>query len=393
MVKVTRRPLCIQPNAGVPFNLEGRNIYPTTPKYMAKYAKRMIQAGVRIVGGCCGTTPSHIREIRNEIRALSPRVSAERIHVSASVKALEPTPLARKSRWGAKLAQGQFVTCVELVPPRGVGLEKLLEHARILKEHGIDAVNVPDSPRAQAKMSALLATIALQQQTGVEAIPHYTCKDKNLLALQADLLGAYALGVRNILLVTGDPPNMGTYPDATAVFNLDAIGLCNLVKLLNRGIDLGGNPVGKPTEFCYGVALNPSAISPERELDRLRQKLDGGAEFAITQPVFDAEGFLRFRDRLRGLADLPIVAGVWPLVSLRNAEFMKHEVPGLLVPDSIIDRMSRCDTKEAGIEEGIAIAREMLDELRGSIAGVQVAAPMGKVQYALQVIGAGAAAP
>ena len=239
MVRVTRRPVCIQPNAGVPLNVNGRNIYPTTPAYMAKYAKRMIQSGVRIVGGCCGTTPAHIREIRNEIRALQPSILAEHIRVVVPEAGKTPVPLEKKSAWAARIARGEFVTCVELVPPKGIEHGKLMENALTLKKAGIDAINVPDSPRAQVKMSALMASVLLQQKAGIEAIPHYTCKDKNLLALQADLLGAHALGIRNVLAVTGDPPNMGTYPDATAVFNVDAIGLCRLMNMLNHGYDLG----------------------------------------------------------------------------------------------------------------------------------------------------------
>jgi homocysteine S-methyltransferase len=387
MIRVARRPLCVQPNAGVPVNVDGRNIYQTTPKYMAKYAKRMVHAGVRIIGGCCGTTPAHIREMRGEMRALVPTVPSERVSIVVPELGLPPVALEKKSAWGAKLARGEFVTCVELVPPRGIDVRKIVENASALKGMGIDAVNVPDSPRAQAKMGAIAAAVVLQQATGIEAIPHYTCKDRNLLALQADILGAHALGIRNVLLVTGDPPNMGTYPDATAVFNIDAIGLCNMVSMLNRGYDLGRNPVGQPTEFCYGVALNPSAVNLEREMERFRWKLDAGAEFAITQPVFDARPLLSFMERAAGLRKIPVVAGIWPLVSLRMAEFMKNEVPGVFVPDAVIQRMSRCDTKEAAIEEGTALSRELLEALKGAIGGVQVATPLGKVQYALSVLG------
>jgi homocysteine S-methyltransferase len=278
------------------------------------------------------------------------------------------------------------VTCLELVPPKGPDAGKTIENARLLKDSGIDAVNVPDSPRAQVKMCALAAAVLIQREAGIETIPHFTCKDKNLLALQADLLGAHALGIRNILVVTGDPPSMGTYPDATAVFNIDAVGLCNMVDMLNRGLDLGANPVGMPTEFCFGVALNPSAVNPERELERFRWKVDAGAEFAVTQPVFDPEPLLRFLDKTGGFRRIPIVAGIWPLVSARNAEFMKNEVPGVYVPDSVVERMSRCDTKEAALEEGAAIAKELLEKLRGAVSGVQLSAPLGKVKYALSIL-------
>jgi methionine synthase / methylenetetrahydrofolate reductase(NADPH) len=387
MIHAASHPLCVQPNAGVPVNVNGRNIYQTTPKYMAKYAKRMIQSGVRIVGGCCGTTPAHIHEIRNEIKALAPGRPRETVHVSAPAAAKPPVPLEKKSAWAAKLARGEFLTCVELVPPKGIDMSKLIDNARALKGKGIDAVNVPDSPRAQAKMAAVAAASVLQQCAGIEAIPHVTCKDKNLLALQAEVLGAHALGLRNVLLVTGDPPSIGTYPDATAVFDVDAIGLCNMVSMLNRGFDLGKNAVGEPTAFCYGVALNPSAVNLDRELERYRWKLDAGAEFAITQPVFDAEPLLRFLERTKGLRPIPVVAGIWPLVSLRMAEFMKNEVPGVYVPDAVIDRMSACDTKESSLAEGTAIARELLEALKGAVGGVQLSTPFGKIDYAMTILG------
>jgi len=276
---------------------------------------------------------------------------------------------------------------VELVPPKGIDMTKLIDNARALRARGIDAVNVPDSPRAQAKMAAVSAAAVLQQTAGIEAIPHITCKDKNLLALQAELLGAHALGLRNVLLVTGDPPSMGTYPDATAVFDMDAIGLATMVSMLNRGLDMGNNSLGEPTGFCYGVALNPSAINLDRELDRFRWKLDAGAEFAITQPVFDAQPLLDFLERARGLRHIPVIAGIWPLVSLRMAEFMKNEVPGVYVPDSVIERMSRCDTKESALAEGTAIARELLEALQGAVGGVQLSTPFGKIDYAMTILG------
>ncbi len=387
MIRVARRPLCVQPNAGVPVNVDGRNIYQTTPRYMARYAKRMIQTGVLIVGGCCGTTPAHIREMRSEIRALTPGLPKERISFVLDDRAMDPIPLEKKSGWAARLARGDFVSCVELVPPKGFDLEKLVASAKTLKEKGIDAVNVPDSPRAQAKMGAVAASAVIQTRAGIETIPHVTCKDKNLLALQAEILGAHALGIRNLLLVTGDPPNMGTYPDATAVFDIDAIGLCNMVNQLNHGFDLGHNPVGGPIGLCYGVALNPSALNPERELDRFKWKLDAGAEFVITQPLFDAAPLFRFLDKASGLRRIPVISGIWPLVSLRMAEFMKNEVPGVEVPDSIITRMGLCDTKESALEEGAAIARELFEALRGTVAGVQLSTPLGKTQYALAVLG------
>ena len=309
------------------------------------------------------------------------------MRVAAPAPQREPIPLEKKSAWAARISRGEFVTCVELVPPRGIDMKKIVDSARALKAKGIDAVNVPDSPRAQAKMAAVSASAVIQQQAGIEAIPHVTCKDKNLLALQAEVLGAHALGIRNVLLVTGDPPSIGTYPDATAVFDVDAIGLCNMVSLLNRGLDLGRNAVGEPTGFCYGVALNPSAVNTDRELERFRWKMDAGAEFAITQPVFDAQPLLRFLERTGGLRHVPVVAGIWPLVSLRMAEFMKNEVPGVFVPDAVIERMSKCDSKESALEEGTAIARELLEALRGAIDGMQLSTPLGKIEFAMTILG------
>ena len=276
MIRVTARPLCIQPNAGVPLNVNGRNIYPTTPTYMAKYAKRMIQFGVRIVGGCCGTTPAHIKEIRNEIRALQPSIQSEHISVVVPQAGKPPVALEKKSAWAARIARGEFVTCVELVPPKGIEHAKLIENALVLKKAGINAINVPDSPRAQVKMSALMASVLLQQKAGIETIPHYTCKDKNLLALQADLLGAHALGIRNVLAVTGDPPNMGTYPDATAVFNIDSIGLVRLMSMLNHGYDLGGNAVGATTEFCIRRGPQPQRGQSRAGAGALQAEDGGG---------------------------------------------------------------------------------------------------------------------
>ena len=293
----------------MPLNVNGRNIYPTTPTYMAKYAKRMIQFGVRIVGGCCGTTPAHIKEIRNEIRALQPSIQSE--HIASWF----PKPANRRWHWRRKarglrgLPAGSSSRASSWCPPRASSTRKLIENALVLKKAGIDAINVPDSPRAQVKMSALMASVLLQQKAGIETIPHYTCKDKNLLALQADLLGAHALGIRNVLAVTGDPPNMGTYPDATAVFNIDSIGLCRLMSMLNHGYDLGGNAVGATTEFCIGVGLNPNAVNPERERERFKLKIEAGAEFAITQPVFDAHSLLRFLDSMRGQRSSPSLRG------------------------------------------------------------------------------------
>ncbi|HEX6640676.1 MAG TPA: methylenetetrahydrofolate reductase, partial [Thermoanaerobaculia bacterium] len=303
--------------------------------------------------------------------------------------AVEALPLAQRSRFGAKIAAGELVTSVEIVPPRGVDPEKMLAGVTLLKDAGVDAVNVPDGPRAQMRMGVLATSLLIEQRVGIEAVVHYCCRDRNLLGMLSDLLGAHALGLRNLLLITGDPPKMGPYPEATAVFDIDSIGLTNLVNHLNKGLDPGGNPIGQPTSFTIGVGVNPAALQPEEELKRFYWKVDAGAEYAITQPVFDAQALLAFIEELdrRGL-HIPIIAGIWPLVSLRNAEFLANEVPGVVIPDHVIERMRRANEKgsEHALAEGIAIARETFDEVRDAVRGIQVSAPFGRVELALEVI-------
>jgi len=301
---------------------------------------------------------------------------------------VEPVPFAERSGWSRRIAAGEFVTSVEIVPPRGVDASKMLSGVRALKVAGVDAVNVPDGPRAQSRMGALLTSVLIEQQIGIESVTHYCCRDRNLLGMLSDLLGASAIGLRNMLLITGDPPKMGPYPDATAVFDIDAIGLTNLVSRLNRGLDPGGNAIGSPTRFSIGVGVNPGAIDPEHEIRRFEWKVEAGAEWAITQPVFDVEQLERFLERIAHVR-IPIIAGIWPLVSARNAEFLANEVPGVVVPQAIIDRMrqSNAVSKDRAVQEGIAIAREMLARVRESVQGAQVSAPFGKVELALEVFG------
>jgi methionine synthase / methylenetetrahydrofolate reductase (NADH) len=401
MAPHARRKLSAQPNAGMPRDVGGRSMYMASPEYMATYARHLVQAGAKIVGGCCGTTPDHIHAIVEGIRPLAPRMATRGQLEEGRGKPVEgggaplpssrvalpqPVPFAERSKWAAKLAAGEFVSSVEIVPPRGVDASRMLADVRRLKEAGVDAVNVPDGPRAQSRMGALMTSVLIEQQVGIETVTHYACRDRNLLGMLSDLLGASAVGLRNLLVVTGDPPKMGPYPDATAVFDVDSIGLTNLVNNLNRGLDPGGNAIGQPTRFAIGVGVNPVAIDPEQELKRFHWKVDAGAEFAITQPVFDAAQLERFLTRV-GNDHIPIVAGIWPLVSVRNAEFLANEVPGVSVPDTIIARMRRANekSKEHAIAEGIAIAREMLDRVRPVVQGVQVSAPFGKVELALEV--------
>ena len=397
MAPLTRRKLSAQPNAGMPRDVGGRSMYMASPEYMASYARHLVQAGAKIVGGCCGTTPAHIHAIAEGVRPLAPRLAETRAHTTPRVDVhAEPAvelpaiaPLADRSAWGARLAAREFVTSVEIVPPRGVDATRMLADVRRLKDTGINAVNVPDGPRAQSRMGALLTSVLIQQQVDIETVTHYACRDRNLLGMLSDLLGAAAIGLRNLLLITGDPPKMGPYPDATAVFDIDSIGLTNLVRNLNRGLDPGGNTIGQPTRFVIGVGVNPVAVDLEHELKRLAWKIDAGAEFAITQPVFDVEQLERFMARV-STTGLPVIAGIWPLVSVRNAEFLANEVPGVTVPEAIITRMRRANerSRDHAVAEGIAIAREMLERVRPLVQGAQVSATFGKVDLALEVFGA-----
>ncbi|MBI3651511.1 MAG: bifunctional homocysteine S-methyltransferase/methylenetetrahydrofolate reductase [Acidobacteria bacterium] len=385
MREVTNRKLSAQPNGGLPRQFEGRLMYMASPEYMAKYAKRLIQSGAKFIGGCCGTTPKHIKQIANAVAALSPGRSTVQVLESAGLPTdVQPTPRAEKSQFAKNLSAGKFVTSVEIVPPRGCDPEKMLESVSILKQAGVDAVNVPDGPRAQSRMGALAVSTLIEQQVGIECVVHYCCRDRNLLGMTSDLLGAAGLGLRNFLIITGDPPKMGPYPEATAVFDIDSIGLVNMVNRLNHGLDIGGNPIGKPTSFYVGVGVNPCAVDLDYELKRFEWKVEAGAEYAITQPTFDVEQLKVFLQRIEPWR-IPVIAGIWPLVSYRNAEFLANEVPGVVVPEEILQRMNRVTDKDAAREEGLKIARETLLEVRDLVQGVQVSAPFGNVKYALDV--------
>jgi methionine synthase / methylenetetrahydrofolate reductase(NADPH) len=382
----TSAPISAQPNAGIPRSVEGRNIYLCSPEYMASYARKFVAAGVRLIGGCCGTTPEHIRVMKSALRATQARVrTAEpQVKSTASAAVVASTPLEQRSRLGSRITRGEFVTMVEIVPPKGTNIQKELEGAKFLKSVGVDGINIPDSPRASARMSNQALSLLLQQQAGIEAILHYTCRDRNVLCIQSDLLGAAAVGIRNLICITGDPPKMGGYPDATAVFDVDAIGLVNIVHNLNLGLDIGGNPIGPGTGFAIGVGANPGVPNLDEEVRRFEYKVEAGAEFAVTQPVFDLsllENFLRKIEHCR----IPVVAGIWPLVSARNAEFMKNELR-VSVPDSILERMSRAATPEAAREEGVSIAREMLIAVHGMVQGAQISAPQGRYSSAVDVL-------
>ncbi|HEX4486643.1 MAG TPA: bifunctional homocysteine S-methyltransferase/methylenetetrahydrofolate reductase [Terriglobales bacterium] len=382
----TTLPLAAQPNAGIPRSVEGRNIYLCSPEYMASYARKFVAAGVRMVGGCCGTTPEHIRTMKAALRVGEARAKTSAVQVAGKSAPLASATVAiqDRSKLGAKIAYGQFVTMVEIVPPKGTDIRKEVEGSRYLKSVGVDGINIPDSPRASARMSNQALSLLVQQQVGIEAILHYTCRDRNVLGIQSDLLGAAATGIRNLICITGDPPKMGNYPDATAVFDVDSIGLVNIVRNLNRGLDLGGNPIGAGTAFVIGVGANPGVPNIDEEVRRFEYKVQAGAEYAVTQPVFDLallENFLRRIEQFR----IPVVAGIWPLVSARNAEFMKNELR-VSVPDSILQRMSQAKTPEAAREEGIMIAREMLIAVRDMVQGAQISAPQGRYTSAADVL-------
>jgi homocysteine S-methyltransferase len=385
MRAATTLPLAAMPNAGLPRAVEGRNIYLCSPEYMASFARKAIQAGVQIVGGCCGTTPNHIRAMRSAMRDLDARA---RVEVTGEAPELTtetpPVPLGARSRIGALLAEGSFVTMVEIVPPRGIDCAKEIEGSRLLASLGVHAINVPDSPRATARMSAESLCIQIQQHTTMETVLHYTCRDRNLLRIQSDLLGASSIGLRNILCMTGDPTKLGNYPDATAVFDVDSIGLVNIVRRLNHGLDIGANAIGASTNFTIGVAANPGVPDLEQELRRFAFKVEAGAEYAITQPVFDLrllESFLKRIEEYR----IPVIAGIWPLVSLRNAEYLKNDLRTSM-PEEIMLRMAQAETPEAAQREGILIAQEMLEAVRPFVQGVQVSAPFGRYTAAAEVI-------
>lgn len=390
MLALSRKPMSAMPNAGHPATVEGRKIYLSSPEYMAQYARRFIWAGVKIVGGCCGTTPEHIRAIKAEVRSLQPvhrqfRVSLGKTEARQPAP-MAPVPMAEKSSLGAKLASGRFVAFVEILPPRGADASREIAGAQLCAAHGIDCINVPDGPRASARMSAQVTCQLIQQRAGIEAVLHFCCRDRNILGIQSELLGAQAVGIRNLLCITGDPPRMGAYPSATAVFDVDSIGLVNIVSNLNRGLDIGGNPIGSQTSFLIGVGVNPGALNFEEEMRRFEWKVEAGAEYAVTQPVFDIRLLERLLKRIERFR-IPIIAGVWPLVSLRNAEFMVNELR-VPVPEEYLERMRRAASAEHARAEGIAIAQEMIQRVRRMVQGVQISAPFGRYEMAIEAAAA-----
>ncbi len=386
---VTTKKLSAQPNAGLPHSIDGRTHYLCSPEYMAERASRFIQAGARIVGGCCGTTPEHIRAIKAAVKSLGPQAGRATVETALHPpQALEPLPIELRSNLAEKLGQGEFPVVVEIVPPKGCDPAREVEGAQYLKRHGVDAVNVPDGSGATARMSAQTLAVVIQQQAGIETLLHFSCRGRNVLSLQSDILGAHALGIRNVWAVTGDPPQFADLPSATAVFDVDAIGLVNILNNLNRGLDMGGNPLGTQTSFLIGVGLNPNALDPDEELRRFQYKVKAGANFGVIRPVFDMIRLARFLQRVQALdvPRVPLLAGIHPLTSYRNAEFLNNEVPGMSVSPEILKRMRAVDTGEKARAEGLKIAREMLLEVREMVQGAQIVAPFSRYAMAVEVI-------
>jgi methionine synthase I (cobalamin-dependent)/5,10-methylenetetrahydrofolate reductase len=386
MMLYSSKPMSAMPNAGLPMRIDGRNMYLCSPEYMAQYARRLLWAGVRVIGGCCGTTPEHIKLICSETRSLQPSQKSLAVTVeepAAKAKALEPVKMGDKSKLGAALAEGKFVSFVEILPPRGVDASREIEGARVCAKAGIDCINVPDGPRASARLSAAITCQLIQQQAGIEAVLHFCCRDRNILGIQSELLGAHTAGVRNLICITGDPPRKGLYPDATAVFDVDAIGLVNIVSNVNSGLDIGGNPMGSQTALLIGVGANPGALNLDEEVRRFEWKVQAGAEYVVTQPVFDLVLLEQFLKRVEHVK-IPVICGIWPLTSYRNAEFMVNELR-VPVPDEFMDRMRRVDNADKARAEGVAIARDMVTRVRSMVQGVQLSAPFGRYQMAIDV--------
>ena len=390
-------PVLVMPNAGAPQHINDRMFYMTSPEYFATYAARFAELGAKAVGGCCGTGPEHIAEAARRLKAQAkisgrieigggpPVAGADGKAPADQVELCQALPLAERSRFGKKIASSEWVTSVEITPPMGYDLAKTIERARVCAKAGVDAINIPDGPRASSRVSPLVTAIRIQNEAGIEAVLHVTCRDRNVIGVQSDLLGCAAAGVRNLLIVTGDPPKLGDYPNATAVFDMDSIGLTRAAQRLNRGVDIGGKRIDPPTPFVTGVGADPTNLDLEKEIDRFFRKAEAGAEFAITQPVYDAEALVSFLERVKG-AGVPVIAGIWPLASYNNALFLNNEVPGVSIPESIMERMKAAPDKEAARRVGIETAREILAAVKPYVAGVQVSAPFGNVETAIAVL-------
>lgn len=389
VINLTSKPFVVQPNAGYPQKVDGRMIYMAAPEYFASYAQSFIRLGARGIGGCCGTSPKHIKEAAKTVKALTgvkKHIKIDKIEAAETIE-VKVTPKEEKSLFAKKLFSGRKVLTMEITPPRSVVLDSMLEKVRECKNAGIDAVNIPDGPRASSRISSLAAAIMIEHKIGIETILHYCCRDRNLIGMQSDLLGGFAAGLKNYLIITGDPPKLGDYPDASAVFDIDAVGLIKTVYNLNHGRDIAGNLINPPSAVLIGAGANPCAVNLDKELNHFLNKYNAGAEYAVTQPVFDADTLISFIDKAdkKGI-HLPFIAGIWPLVSLKNALFLKNEVPGVYIPDSIIKKMEKAETKEDGIKYGIETAHEIKEKIYPYVRGFQISAPFGKVDIALEVI-------
>jgi homocysteine S-methyltransferase len=390
-------PVLAAPNAGLPRRVDERMVYVSTPEYFGVYARRMIRVGVHLVGGCCGTTPEHIKRIAAAARMAAPSEAEPRTEDELSRAditgvvpailpgALQPVPFDQRSTLAAKLAGGRFVVSVEVNPPVGLDPSRAVAAAKMLKEGGVDVVNIADGARAQARMSNLALAVRIEREVGLETIVHVCGRDRNLLGTLAHLLGAHDLGLRNLVIITGDPPKMGDFPDASAVYDLDSIGILKLAARLNHGVDPGGKALGATTRFVLATGAEPASLNYAREIARLYEKKAAGAEIVMTQPVYDARALERFLDDCAPLG-LPVLVGLLPLASYRNAEFLHNEVPGMQVPEAVRERMRKAGSGAAARKEGVAIAREMLAAVRGRVAGAYVMPPLERYELALEVI-------
>jgi methionine synthase I (cobalamin-dependent) len=399
-------PVLASPNAGLPRRVDERTVYVSTPEYFGVYARRMFRLGVRLVGGCCGTTPEHVRRIAAAARmanaagdvdargedvaahagdSQAPQAAIAGVATVTEVTAGSSPPFAERSAFAAKLARRKFVTSVEVNPPAGLDPARAIAAAKALKSGGVDVVNIADGARAQARMSNLALAVRIERDAGIETILHVCGRDRNLLATLAHLLGAHELGVRNLVVITGDPPKMGEFPDATAVYDLDSIGILKLASRLNHGVDPAGKALGGTTGFVLATGAEPAALNYAREIDRLGRKKAAGAELVMTQPVYSPEVLERFLDDIAPL-ELPVLVGLLPLASYRNAEFLHNEVPGMQVPEAIRERMRKAGSGPAARREGVAIAREMLDAVRHRVAGAYVMPPFERHELALEVL-------
>jgi methionine synthase / methylenetetrahydrofolate reductase (NADH) len=382
-------PVAIQPNAGLPSRIGERLIYVSSPAYMAEYAARMIASGARMVGGCCGTNAEHIRAMRAVVDRHAPRSRVARVSEPRRPRAeTRPTPAmpttAAPTLLQRKLDVGELLVTVELDPPRGHNIEKLVQGAKLLKERGVEIVDINDGSLGRVRMSVLPTAILVREATGLDINMHFTCRDRNLMGIQADVLGAHALDIRNILAMTGDPPRTSDYADATAIFDVDAIGLIRILTGMNQGRDATGNSVGEPTAFCVGAALDPAAADPVREMERLLAKAEAGAQWCQTQPVYDLEVLERFFQRTR--SPIPVVVGVLPLHSSRHAEFLHNEVPGITVPDAVRARMR--EAGDRGLRAGIETAQSLVHVIRGAYAGVYLMPSFGRFEVVAEVLDA-----